>query len=548
METPHLRHLYRVTAGLADTADPAQVADIIVAEGAEALGATGAVLSLLTEDGDRFHSPALFGDPWDVEGRWRAYPAASATPISDAVRAKAPLILTSTETRPFPYPDLAIKEGGVLAAFPLLGRQRPLGGFALTLPDGQRFQEEERRFLLALSQICALTLDRLRLTRIAEAETDRSQRAQELLQANQRRIFSLQHCASRAHSQAHLLRSQRQNIQNASRRAVEENQVLRLENRILRDQFHALDGLRDLAFRANPLPMWILQARDFAFLEVNAAAVRLYGYSEEEFQRMALRDISAPEDLRRLEAATPRTETPQYSTGQWRHRHKDGSFVWVEGVASTAWRHGGFAIVMSMRDLTRQRRDEENRLIEAAERRSSERREEESHRRLLLRDVLSSVTGGRLRLCEVPSDLPAALTWYGSDIPLTRTGGMQRLRRSVHDAALEAGLSGARADDLVTAVGEAGINAIVHTGEGSARIAIDCEQGITQVWVKDQGEGIAIENLPKATLQKGYTTAGTLGHGMKMMLQTADRVYLLTGAAGTTIVAEQERAAPVAHW
>ncbi len=40
------------------------------------------------------------------------------------------------------------------------------------------------------------------------------------------------------------------------------------------------------------------------------------------------------------------------------------------------------------------------------------------------------------------------------------------------------------------------------------------------------------------------TTAGTLGHGFHMMLRTADRVFLLTGPGGTTLVLEKEREAP----
>ena len=33
-----------------------------------------------------------------------------------------------------------------------------------------------------------------------------------------------------------------------------------------------------------------------------------------------------------------------------------------------------------------------------------------------------------------------------------------------------------------------------------------------------------------------------------MMLKTADRVYLLTGASGTTVVIEQERQPPIPSW
>ncbi len=89
------------------------------------------------------------------------------------------------------------------------------------------------------------------------------------------------------------------------------------------------------------------------------------------------------------------------------------------------------------------------------------------------------------------------------------------------------------------------MNAIVHVGEGqSAKSSIDPHHGVAQVRVTDHGAGIAFEDLPHATLQKGFTTAGTLGHGMKLMLETTDRLFLLTGATGTTVVLEQYREAP----
>ena len=62
--------------------------------------------------------------------------------------------------------------------------------------------------------------------------------------------------------------------------------------------------------------------------------------------------------------------------------------------------------------------------------------------------------------------------------------------------------------------------------------------------VEDQGGGIAVENLPRATLSRGFSTKATLGHGLKMMIETADRLYLLTGPSGTTVVLEQERDKP----
>ena len=40
-----------------------------------------------------------------------------------------------------------------------------------------------------------------------------------------------------------------------------------------------------LLFAANPLPMWLYDAKSLQFLEVNEAAVSQYGYTREEFLR-----------------------------------------------------------------------------------------------------------------------------------------------------------------------------------------------------------------------------------------------------------------------
>jgi len=68
------------------------------------------------------------------------------------------------------------------------------------------------------------------------------------------------------------------------------------------------------------------------------------------------------------------------------------------------------------------------------------------------------------------------------------------------------------------------------------------------VWVEDGGGGIAMARLPEATLKRGYTTTGTLGHGFKMMVQATNRLWLLTGPTGTTVVLEVGREAPSPDW
>lgn len=158
---------------------------------------------------------------------------------------------------------------------------------------------------------------------------------------------------------------------------------------------------------------------------------------------------------------------------------------------------------------------------------------------VFLRDVLSSVTEGKLLLSTSPAHLPPLLAPVGETIALTREGGLRDLRLRAQEAAQGAGHSEERQFDLLTAVSEAGMNAILHGGGGSGQVMVG-EGGTVQVRVEDHGGGIAIENLPRATLSRGFSTKATLGHGLKMMLETADRLYLLTGPTGTTIILEQD--------
>lgn len=83
------------------------------------------------------------------------------------------------------------------------------------------------------------------------------------------------------------------------------------------------------------------------------------------------------------------------------------------------------------------------------------------------------------------------------------------------------------------------MNAVVHAGGGNAQIYSDPARCAMQVWVRDNGAGIALDQLHRATLEPGFTTAGSLGHGFFLMLCTCDRVYLHTGPDGTTVVLEQ---------
>ena len=84
-----------------------------------------------------------------------------------------------------------------------------------------------------------------------------------------------------------------------------------------------------LLFENSPLPMWVYDVETLAFLTVNDAAVRHYGYSQGEFLSMTIKDIRPPEDvgplldsMREMANVTP--------AARWRHRKKDGTLIVVE--------------------------------------------------------------------------------------------------------------------------------------------------------------------------------------------------------------------------
>jgi anti-sigma regulatory factor (Ser/Thr protein kinase) len=167
--------------------------------------------------------------------------------------------------------------------------------------------------------------------------------------------------------------------------------------------------------------------------------------------------------------------------------------------------------------------------------------------RRFLREMLAGMTEGRLQLCDIPADLPTPLPPASDPIALSKPT-LRVLRKQVEAVAEELRLPKERGHDLITAAGEAAMNAVVHAGGGEGRVHADLSTGTIQVWVQDQGTGINEESLHRATLEKGFSSAGTMGHGFWMILKTCDRVWLLTGASGTTVVLEQERNAPEPAW
>ncbi len=107
-----------------------------------------------------------------------------------------------------------------------------------------------------------------------------------------------------------------------------------------------------LLFESNPLPMWVFDLETLAFLAVNDAAVRHYGYSREEFLAMTIKDLRPPEDVPPFPERVSNGISGMNAAGMWRHRKKDGTLIDVEIVYHTLTFAGRPVRLVQANDVT----------------------------------------------------------------------------------------------------------------------------------------------------------------------------------------------------
>jgi PAS domain S-box-containing protein len=111
-------------------------------------------------------------------------------------------------------------------------------------------------------------------------------------------------------------------------------------------------------FDNNPHPTWAFDRATLRFLAVNAAAVRKYGYSSEEFLAMTIKDIRPPQDVPALLESVGALCDGNESVGEWRHRRKDGTVIDVEITSYALNFEGRDAEIVVAVDVSQRKRDE----------------------------------------------------------------------------------------------------------------------------------------------------------------------------------------------
>jgi len=87
-------------------------------------------------------------------------------------------------------------------------------------------------------------------------------------------------------------------------------------------------------FKKNPHPMWVYDLKTLNFLSVNDAAIKFYGYSEDDFLKMTIKDIRPEEDVPAVISSTDAIRLSfnlgYHWSGIWRHKVKNGQLMYVE--------------------------------------------------------------------------------------------------------------------------------------------------------------------------------------------------------------------------
>jgi anti-sigma regulatory factor (Ser/Thr protein kinase) len=165
----------------------------------------------------------------------------------------------------------------------------------------------------------------------------------------------------------------------------------------------------------------------------------------------------------------------------------------------------------------------------------AERERIDAMRRGIHREVLFAVTSGKICLCdrdEISREWPAPRP----ELPILREYHIRDVREAAKHAGVDAGMDEERAADLGLCASEAATNALLHGRGGSA--VVEHRGGQVRIRVADQGQGIDPDNLPRATLLKGWSSQASMGLGFTVINETADRIFLYTGADGTVIIIE----------
>ena len=128
-------------------------------------------------------------------------------------------------------------------------------------------------------------------------------------------------------------------------------------------ELHQSEEHYQLLFERNPDPMWVLDWDARAFLAVNEAAIKKYGYSRKEFLGITLDRICPAEELTRFLEVSKNTAVRKgrpLQAGVWKHRRKDGTVIDTDIITNPIQFNQKLACLLLAHDITERRGAQED--------------------------------------------------------------------------------------------------------------------------------------------------------------------------------------------
>jgi PAS domain S-box-containing protein len=154
-----------------------EVADRILENGMQAVGADAAALALVShnEGGEsEFEIVRTRGFRAQLAAKDSRFPLVAGRPLSDAVLTRAPVFVQSREESQLRYPILTDVGREGFAAVPVLHDGEAVAAIAFSFSGAQHFDEATETFLRTVGEQCAQALERSRLYDARDRQAERS--------------------------------------------------------------------------------------------------------------------------------------------------------------------------------------------------------------------------------------------------------------------------------------------------------------------------------------------------------------------------------------
>ena len=181
--------LHRIAASVSDRQTLPELCRALLSQGMSPVGATSGGVFLVDEEGANLELKGSIGYDDESADRFRLVPLVAPLPLTDSVKQAVPILLGATADYVVRYPDLAkthpIHGLSAAACVPLEVEGRVIGTLGLEFPLPWTFEDEDKEYLLAFADQCALALARairLRPDRGSRALAERAARRLERLQ------------------------------------------------------------------------------------------------------------------------------------------------------------------------------------------------------------------------------------------------------------------------------------------------------------------------------------------------------------------------------